>query len=186
METVSFPGVKSGRSVTLTPHPLLVLWSWKSRAIHLLPLWAVRPVQSLSVCTRVHFALPLLSFPYHVHESSLVEARTKQENNVVCSLARYVRITNKLLKQILKTRSQLRSSATCCTIQEGCNYFQKIWEPPQNSLRQAGVMKQVPYWRPVRTRRHRKIISHHGDLALGTCVPLRLTLSKYSVMLVRT
>jgi hypothetical protein len=28
-----------------------------SRAIPLLPLWAVRPVQSLSVCTRVHFAL---------------------------------------------------------------------------------------------------------------------------------
>jgi hypothetical protein len=51
----SFPGVKSGRSVTLTPHPILVPWSWKSRAIPLLPLWAVRPVQSLSACTRVHF-----------------------------------------------------------------------------------------------------------------------------------
>ena len=46
-----FPGVKSGRSVTLTPHPLLVPWSRKSRAIPLLPLWAVRPVQSLSACT---------------------------------------------------------------------------------------------------------------------------------------
>ena len=33
----------------------LYLWSWKSRAIRLLPLWAVRPVQSLSACTRVHF-----------------------------------------------------------------------------------------------------------------------------------
>jgi hypothetical protein len=28
-----------------------------SRAIPLLPLWAVRPVQSLSACTRVHFNL---------------------------------------------------------------------------------------------------------------------------------
>ena len=37
------------------PSPLLVLWSRKSRAIPLLPLWAVRPVQSLSACTRVHF-----------------------------------------------------------------------------------------------------------------------------------
>jgi hypothetical protein len=45
------PGVKSGRGVTLTPHTLLVLWSWKSRAIPLLSLWAVRPVQSLSACT---------------------------------------------------------------------------------------------------------------------------------------
>jgi len=48
-------GVKSGRGVTLAPHPLLVPWSWKSRAIPLLSLWAVRPVQSLSACTRVTF-----------------------------------------------------------------------------------------------------------------------------------
>ena len=55
----SFPGVKSGRGVTLTPQPLLVPWSWKGRAIPLLPLWAVRPVQSLSACTRVHFTFIL-------------------------------------------------------------------------------------------------------------------------------
>ena len=48
MVTGSFPGVKSGRGVTLTPHPLLVLWSRKSIAIPLLPLWAVRPIRSLS------------------------------------------------------------------------------------------------------------------------------------------
>ena len=59
MRTGSFPGVNSGRGVTLTPHPLLGPWSRKGRAIPLLPLWAVRPVQSLSVCTRVHFTLPL-------------------------------------------------------------------------------------------------------------------------------
>ena len=45
-------GVNSGRGVTLTPHPLLVPCSWKCRPIPLLPLWAVRPVQSLSACTR--------------------------------------------------------------------------------------------------------------------------------------
>ena len=55
MGTGSFPGVKSGRGVTLTPHRLLVPWSRKSRAIPLLVLRAVRPVQSLSACTRVHF-----------------------------------------------------------------------------------------------------------------------------------
>ena len=59
MGTGSFPGVKSGRGVTLTPHPLLVSWWWKSWAIPLLPLWAVRPVQSLSACTRVHFTFYL-------------------------------------------------------------------------------------------------------------------------------
>ena len=55
MGTRSFPGVKSGRGVTLTSHPLLVPWSRKSRAIPLIPLWALRPVQSLSACTRAHF-----------------------------------------------------------------------------------------------------------------------------------
>jgi len=52
MSTGSFPGVKSGRGVTLTPHPLLLPWSRKSRAILLLPVWAVWPVQSLSDCRR--------------------------------------------------------------------------------------------------------------------------------------
>ena len=55
MDTGSFPEVKNGRGVTLTPHPLLVPWSRKSRAIPLLPLRAVWPVESLSACTRVHF-----------------------------------------------------------------------------------------------------------------------------------
>jgi len=32
MSTRSFPGVKSGRDVTLTPHPILVPWPRKSRA----------------------------------------------------------------------------------------------------------------------------------------------------------
>jgi len=53
--TASFPGGKSGRRVTLTSHPILVPCSRKSRVITLLPLWAVRPVQSLSACTREHF-----------------------------------------------------------------------------------------------------------------------------------
>jgi hypothetical protein len=57
--TVSFPGVKRGRGVTLTPHPILVALSWKGRSITLLPLSAVRPVQSLSACTTVHFTFTL-------------------------------------------------------------------------------------------------------------------------------
>jgi hypothetical protein len=54
MGTGSFPGVKSSRGLTLTPRPLLVPWSSKSRATPLLLLWAVRPVHSLSACTTVH------------------------------------------------------------------------------------------------------------------------------------
>jgi len=55
MGTRSFLGVKSGQGMTLTSHPLLVPWSRKGRAIPLLPLWVIQPVQSLSACTRVHF-----------------------------------------------------------------------------------------------------------------------------------
>ena len=40
------------------PSPLLVPWSRKSTSIPLLPQWAVRPLQSLSACTRVHFFFP--------------------------------------------------------------------------------------------------------------------------------
>jgi len=56
MGSGSFPEVKSGRVVTLTLHPFLVPWSRKSRAIPLLLLWVVWPVQSLSACTRMHFS----------------------------------------------------------------------------------------------------------------------------------
>ena len=86
MGTGSFPWVKSGRGRDTDPSPPssavgyerveLYLYSpyglyglyrasvpvqWRnllySRAIPLLPLWAVRPVQSLSACTMVHFTL---------------------------------------------------------------------------------------------------------------------------------
>jgi hypothetical protein len=40
MGTESFLGVNSGRGVTLTPHPLLVPWSRKGKAVPLLPLRA--------------------------------------------------------------------------------------------------------------------------------------------------
>jgi len=60
MGTGYFPGVKSGRGVTLNPNPLLVPWSRKSRSIPLLPLWAVRPIQSLSACARVRFTFTCL------------------------------------------------------------------------------------------------------------------------------
>jgi len=41
MGTRSFPGVKCGRGVLLTTHPLLVPRSWKNRAISLPTLWAI-------------------------------------------------------------------------------------------------------------------------------------------------
>jgi len=71
MGTGSFPGVKSGQGVALTPHPLPVPWSRKSRAILLLPLWAVRPVQSLGACTGVQFTF----FTLHITPQTAVNRR---------------------------------------------------------------------------------------------------------------
>ena len=65
MGTGSFLGVKSGRGVPLTPHPIPVSKSWKGRAIPLLPLRAVRPVQSLigvQGCTLPYFTMKLILY----------------------------------------------------------------------------------------------------------------------------
>ena len=70
MGTGSFPAVKSGRGVTLTLHLLLVPWSKKSIAIPLLPLWAVRSVQSLSACT-VELYLYSPYRPYSLYRASV-------------------------------------------------------------------------------------------------------------------
>ena len=70
MGTGLFPKVKSGRDVMLTFQPLLVPWSRKSRAIPVLPIWAVRPVQSLSACT-VELYLCSLSGPYGLYRASV-------------------------------------------------------------------------------------------------------------------
>ena len=70
MGTGSFRGVKSGQGVILTPHPFLVPWSRKSRAIPLLPLWAIQPVQSLSACT-VQLYLCSPYGPYGLYRASV-------------------------------------------------------------------------------------------------------------------
>ena len=58
MVTESFPEVKSGRGVTLTPHPLLVPWSRKGRAIPLLP------PMGLTACTEPQCLYKGAHYPY--------------------------------------------------------------------------------------------------------------------------
>ena len=83
--TGSFPGVKSGRGVTLTPHRLLVPWSRKGRAIPLHRLWAVRPVQSLSAYTRVHFTFTLPYFRLYKYPTEINKACTTLLPTTTCS-----------------------------------------------------------------------------------------------------
>jgi hypothetical protein len=78
MGTGSFPGLNSGRGVTLAPHPLLLPWSWNGRAIPLLHLLAVRPVQSLSACTLVHF-----TFTYLTNNAVCLHFEDRKWQNIV-------------------------------------------------------------------------------------------------------
>jgi len=63
--------------VTLNPHLLLVPWSRKSRAIPPRPLWAVRPVQSLSAHSRVHFTFTFFMQLVHGGRGSVVGIETR-------------------------------------------------------------------------------------------------------------
>jgi len=105
MGTGSFEGVKSGRGVTLSPHPLLVPRSRKRRAIPLLPLWAVRPVQSLSACTRVHFTF---TFSYN-HSTT----PTTEQTSVLCH---YTISTSVILLFIFRPKCRVSSEVItrCC------------------------------------------------------------------------
>ena len=70
MGTGFFPGVKSGRGVTLTPHPLLVTWSRKVRGKPPFPLCTVLPLQSLSAC-RVQLYLNSSYRSYRLYRASV-------------------------------------------------------------------------------------------------------------------
>jgi len=72
MGTCYFPGVKYGRSVLLTTHPLLVLWSWKSRAIPLPTHWATTgPV------TGTLYLYFFIHYEFRKHQSTF-------EDKIVC------------------------------------------------------------------------------------------------------
>ena len=89
---VAFPGGKERPGVTLNPHPLPVPWSWKGIDLPLLPLWAVRPVQSLSACTGVHFTLFYLwylSSKSHSHFQTTVNLIWLQELQIPTTVILY-------------------------------------------------------------------------------------------------
>ena len=62
MGTGFFPQGKARPGVKLTPHPLLVPWSKRIRA--LLPLRNLRPLRSLSACTTVHLTFTLRNWRF--------------------------------------------------------------------------------------------------------------------------
>ena len=134
MGTGSFPGVKSGRGVTLTPHTLLVLWSRKSRAIPLLPLWAVWPVQSLSSCTRVHFTFTF--FTWWIDQNIIpprddddIEDWERHKNNFVLwcmyRASCFIVQTNKCTMQLLVCL--ISCIILCVLVLFYCTYLNSFW-----------------------------------------------------------
>ena len=79
MGTGSFPGVKSGRGVTLIHHPL----------------WAVRPLQSLNACTREHFTL--LISRCGVHRNKLTLPTETRRSVFVVHLCMYLSHISRLV-----------------------------------------------------------------------------------------
>jgi len=59
MGTGFFPGVKCGRGMLLSTHPLLVPRSWKSRAIPLPNLWATPSLkwEQKNITSKIYFAI---------------------------------------------------------------------------------------------------------------------------------
>jgi len=118
MGTGSFPGLKSCRGVTLTTHPILVLWSIKSRAIPLLPPWAVRPLQSLRACT-VQLYLYSPYGPYGLYRASgPVEysyTSTPPMDRTACTDPQYLYSTAIPLLSLCAVRPV--QSLSACTVQ---------------------------------------------------------------------
>jgi len=71
--TGSFLVVKSGQGVMLTPQSLLEPLVMKVYSYTSTPLWVVRPVQSLSACTRVTF-----TFTFYVKGVNVDENKNHQ------------------------------------------------------------------------------------------------------------
>ena len=99
------PGVKSGRCVMLTSHPVLVPWPRKSRATNLLPLWAVRPVQSLSACKKMNFT----SFLIYLMTASSTDIKFDTESFLHIDLCLIFRLNfDKLASLFFHTQGDLR------------------------------------------------------------------------------
>jgi len=113
-----FPGVKSGQGLTLTPHPLLVPWPRRSRAIPLLPLCAVRPVQSLSACT-VQLYLYSPYMPYGLYRTSVPVqysyTSTPPIGSTACTETQCLYSTSIPLLPLLAVRPV--QSLSACTVQ---------------------------------------------------------------------
>jgi hypothetical protein len=117
MGTGSFPGGKQRPGRDADPSPPSSAVGYKRVQLYLYsPLWAVRPVQSLSACTRVHFTFHCLktysqgigstiriTAIYCLGENLLYKARVRSRYSKHCALHR----------KVLKPFSMTQCKETC-------------------------------------------------------------------------
>ena len=108
MRSGSIPGGKERAGRYADPSPLLAPWSRKSRAVPLLPLWAVRPVQSLSACTRVHFTHFYLLGLENKKQSCHIYMRESHKHN-----AKIKKFNPKMHERSTKKNSEENSYINC-------------------------------------------------------------------------
>jgi len=147
MGTGSFPGVKSGWGVTLTPHPLLVLWSRKSRTS--------TPPMSHMACTEPQClykgALYLFTFIPQLPACSFIavtmySCTVKNTSNNTLYSACY---NFCLLLHISEKCSELHLAHLCLTDTH------VKWNPPTN------------FWWALNTKFQRQAMNSFGDETCG-------------------
>jgi len=135
----------------LSPHPLLVPWSWKSRAIPLVPLWAVRPVQSLSAFTRVHFTL-FFHFK-RTHTREIIVSKTVSclcEARVETNIHFHPFLTSPL---VVGERVRLRDFCSSSGIVEYSN------SSPLECYTVLTCKQLWPFWRTVVHSKHQELFA---------------------------
>jgi len=91
-------------------------WSWKSRAIPLLPLWSIRPVQSLSACTRMTFTfnfIPILKLTHYLLWLFMLRVMTRLHDTS---------IDTKCAGQSRQNSDLSKNSVSCVRSRRGTRY----------------------------------------------------------------
>ena len=96
--------------MTLTPYPLLLPWSRKSRAMPLFPLWAVGPVRSLGACTRVHFTF---TFVFLFIRYSSINYRISSLHGFVFKICVNKQVYNKIMTTKMASQIMRMRESSC-------------------------------------------------------------------------
>ena len=105
--TEFFPGVKCGRGVLLTTHPLLVPRSWNSRAIPLPTLWATPGLQRDHFTSTCHLFNDVITSSDYVHPAVCLTTGVQLLPKRILHTVRSSTSCFNLLQPLLSSRSSI-------------------------------------------------------------------------------